>query len=157
MGILLFSSCLFFPKTCMFVMSKVSLKVYSCYHHYSIALACTETGIKNKFKKNQAGEVLQKNPCSGSNADAEIKAPLLKTQSCERFLFKAGSRSQYSHACFTCCLEFLACPNFYLTGSFTYTFVLCCLHFKLHQLWLIQFPLLTHGTKDVMLLIIITN
>ena len=77
-------------------------------------------------------EVLQKNPCSGSNADAEIKVPLLKTQSCESFPFKARSSSEHYHTCFTCCLKFLACPNFYLTGSFIYTFVLCCLHFKLH-------------------------
>ena len=61
-----------------------------------------------------------------------IKVPLLRTQSCESFPFKARSRSEYSHVCFTCCLEFLACPNFYLTVSFTYTFILYCLHFKLH-------------------------
>jgi len=58
-----------------------------------------------------AGEVPQKNPCSGSNADAEIKVPLLRTQRCESFPYKAGSRSEYSQAYFTCCLEFLACPS----------------------------------------------
>ena len=108
----------------------ISVQVYTCNHHYSIALACTETGIKNKLKNEQTNK--QKQNSNGSNADAEIKVPLLRTQSCESFPSKAGSRSEYSHACFTCCLEFLACPNFYLIGSFIYTFVLYCLHFKLH-------------------------
>ena len=103
----------------------ISVQVYTCNHHYSTALVCTETGIKNKFKK------IKKNS-NGSNADAEIKVPRLRTQSCESFPSKAGSRSEYSHACFTCCLEFLACPNFYLIGSFIYSFILYCLHFKLH-------------------------
>ena len=71
--------------------------------------------------------------------------------------FKAGSRSECSHARFTCCLEFLACPNFNLTGSFSYIFILYCLHFKLHQLWLMQLPLLTHGTKEVTLLIVMSD
>ena len=66
----------------------ISVQVYSCNHHYSIALACTKTGIKIK-KIKKAGEVHQKNPSNGSNADAEIMVPLLKTQSCERFPFKA--------------------------------------------------------------------
>jgi len=106
---------LIFPKICMFVMSKVSICLslfrftnYSCNHHYSTALAYTETGIKTSLKR-KAGEVPQKNPWSGSNADAEIKVPLLRTQSCESFPFKAGSRSEYSYTSFTCCLESLTC------------------------------------------------
>ena len=35
---------------------------------------------KKKKKKKKAGEVPQKNPRSGSNADAEIKVPLLRTE-----------------------------------------------------------------------------
>jgi len=110
-----FSSCLFFPKTCMFVMSKVSVCLF-------LFMFSTETGIKMSKKTKQKKTELQKNLCNGSNADAEIKVPLLRTRNCESFPFKAGSRSEYSHACFTCCLRFLACPNFYLVGSFTYTF-----------------------------------
>ena len=56
----LFSSCLFFPKTCMFVMSVVPICLslfrftnYSCNHHYSIALACTETS-KTKTKRQKS-------------------------------------------------------------------------------------------------------
>ena len=91
----------------------ISVQVYCCNHHFSLY----RNWNKNKLKKKKK-ELPQKNPCSGSNADAEIRSL------CESFTFKARSRSEYSHACFTCCLEFLACPNFYLTGSFTYTFVL---------------------------------
>ena len=100
--------------------------------HHSVFRQLVQKLEYKKEKKKKKTEVPQKNPCSASNADAEIMVPLLKTQSCESFPFKAGSRSEYSQACFTCCLEFLACPNFYLTGSFIYTFVLYCLHFKLH-------------------------
>ena len=82
----------------MFVMSMVPIYLslfrftnYSCNHHYSIALACTET---RKTKNKKAEEVPQKNPSSASNADAEIKLPLLRTQSCESFPFKARSRSE---------------------------------------------------------------
>ena len=79
--------------TCMFVMSKVSvcLSLFRFTVVIITALACTETGIKKvkqnktKNKNKKIGEVPQKNPCSGSNADAEIKVPLLRTQSCEHF------------------------------------------------------------------------
>ena len=70
----------------------ISVQVYSCNHHCSIALACTETGIKTRTKnkqKNRQEKSHQKNPCSGSNADAEIKVRLLRTQSCESFPFKS--------------------------------------------------------------------
>ena len=92
----------------MFVMSKVSICL-SLFRFtvviitIALLLACTETRMKNKFKKIEkkyAGEVPQKNPCSRSNADAEIKVPLLRTLSCERFPSKAESRSEYSHTCF---------------------------------------------------------
>ena len=68
----------------MFVMSKVSicLSLFRFTVVMITALACTETGIKNKLKKQKKAEVPQKNPCSGSNADAEIKAPLLRTHNC---------------------------------------------------------------------------
>ena len=33
-----------------------------------------------------------------------------------------GSRSEYSLACFTCCQEFLHCPDFCLSGPFTFIF-----------------------------------
>ena len=29
----------------------ISVQVYNCNHHYSIALACIETGIKTSLKK----------------------------------------------------------------------------------------------------------
>ena len=80
------------------VMSKVSvcLSLFRFTVVIITALACTETRIIIFFKQViffiffKAGEVLQKNPCSGSNADAEIKVPLLRTQSCERFRLKPG-------------------------------------------------------------------
>ena len=70
------------------VMSKVSvcLSLFRFTVVIITALACTETRLFF-FKQ---GEVLQKNPCSGSNADAELKVPLLRTQSCERFRLKPG-------------------------------------------------------------------
>ena len=34
--------------------------------------------------------------------------------------FKAWNRSEYSHACFTHCQEFLPCPNFDLGSQFTF-------------------------------------
>ena len=45
----------------------ISVQVYSCNHHYSIALACTETGInKNKLKKkNRQEKSLKRTPAVG--------------------------------------------------------------------------------------------
>ena len=113
----------------MFVMSKVSicLSLFRFTVVIITALACTENALFFLKEKRRRQKSLKRTP-----ADAEIKVPLLRTQSCEHFPVKAASRSEYSPACFTCCLEFLACPNFYLTGSFIYTFVLYCLHFKLN-------------------------
>ena len=45
--------------------------------------------------------------------------PLLKIQNWKCSSFKAWSRSEYSLACFTCCWEFLPCPDLYLPGPFT--------------------------------------
>ena len=46
----------------------ISVQVYSCNHHYSIALACTlactETGIKIKLKKRQEMS-LKRTPAMG--------------------------------------------------------------------------------------------
>ena len=39
--------------------------------------------------------------------DAEIKVPSAEN-------LEQTSRSEYSHACFAYCQEFLSCPNFYL-------------------------------------------
>ena len=136
----LFSLCKFFPKTCMFVMSMVPICLplfrftnYSCNHHYSIALVCTEKKFSFLNKKNSQQKSLKRTPAVGVMQMQKLRPLCWEHRAVNVFFpFKAGSRSEYSHTCFTCCLEFLACPNFYLSGSFTYTFILYCLHFKLH-------------------------
>ena len=65
--------CLWFPYAylCSGLQITVVIITEDC---FSIALACTG---KKREKKKKA-EVPQKNPCRGSNADAEIKLPLLR-------------------------------------------------------------------------------
>ena len=48
----------------------ISVQVYCCNHHFSLY----RNWNKNKLKKRKEKELPQKNPCSGSNADAEIRS-----------------------------------------------------------------------------------
>ena len=44
----------------------ISVQVYSCNHHYSTALACTETGIKTKKQKTKIRQKsLKRTPAVG--------------------------------------------------------------------------------------------
>ena len=74
----------------------ISVQVYSCNsNHYSIALACTETEIKNKLKKKYRQEKsLKRTPAVGVMQMQKLRS-LFWEQSCESFPFKARSRSEY--------------------------------------------------------------
>ena len=53
--------------------------------------------------------------------DAEIKVSSLENPELRNVLhLKPVVGSEYSHACFAHCQEFLPCPNFYLPGPFTF-------------------------------------
>ena len=54
--------------------------------------------------------------------DAEIKDPSVENPELKGSPFKAWSRSEYSHACFTHCQGFLPWTNFYPPGPFTCIF-----------------------------------
>ena len=54
--------------------------------------------------------------------DAEMKDPSIKNTELKGSLFKALSRSEYSHACFTYCLGFLPWTNVYRPGPVTFIF-----------------------------------
>ena len=55
-------------------------------------------------------------------SDAEVKDVCWKPRTDICSPFKAWSRSEYSHACFAHCQEFLFCLNSYLHGPFTFIF-----------------------------------
>ena len=55
-------------------------------------------------------------------ANAEVRSPLLRVQSYQRFsLLSLGSRSEYGFGCFACCQEFRL-SNFWLPGAFSFIF-----------------------------------
>ena len=53
-------------------------------------------------------------------AEAEIKDPAVESSELKGFPFKAWSRSEYSHAYFIYCQEFLSGTDFYLPGPFAF-------------------------------------
>ena len=58
----------------------------------------------------------------------KFKSPLLRTPNWQSILlkFKAYSMSEYSHAWFIHCQEFLPCPNFYCQSLYTSVFFPPC-------------------------------
>ena len=53
----------------------ISVQVYSCNHHYSIALACTGTGIKTSLKKKKNQEKsLKRTPAVGVMQMQKLRA-----------------------------------------------------------------------------------
>ena len=59
---------------------------------------------------------------NGTLRTQESRFSLLRTRGDKCSPFTAWSRSEYSHACFDYCQDFLPCPNFYLPGPYTVVF-----------------------------------
>ena len=102
--------------------------------HYCFLLH-TPTIIEEKKKKDFCVSILQ-----WGTADTEIKVPSVENSELTKVLpCKSWSRSEYSHACFTHCQEFLPCPKFCLHSPFTFLanccFVLCVKHFDTETDW----------------------
>ena len=78
------------------------------------ALLRVSVGVGSAIKSDLQHLCFLDGPPHRGTEDAEIKDPSVESQELKGSPFKAWSGSEYSHACFTYCHEFLPWTNFFL-------------------------------------------
>ena len=116
------------------------LLLFLSFHSTCSPLVLPSSYPDHHWKERKKISVCQSCSVDCGTADTEIKVPSVENSELTKILpCKSWSRSEYSHACFTHCQEFLPCPNVYLPSPFTFLanccFVLCFKHFDTEIDW----------------------